>query len=88
MAQLISILGSITILAAYGASQFRLISSASLLYSVLNLVGSVVLSVIAFIERQWGFLLLEGVWALISLWTTIRMVAGAQESELPGAHEG
>jgi hypothetical protein len=88
MAQLISILGSITILAAYGASQFRLISSASLLYSVLNLVGSVVLSVIAFIERQWGFLLLEGVWALISLWTTIRMAAGAQESELPGAHEG
>jgi hypothetical protein len=86
MLQIVSILGSITILAAYGASQFRLISSASLLYSVLNLVGSVVLSVIAFIEHQWGFLLLEGVWALISLWTTIRIVAGARESELPGAH--
>jgi hypothetical protein len=86
MLQLISILGSITILAAYGASQFRLISSASLLYSVLNLVGSVVLSVIALIEQQWGFLLLEGVWALISLWTTIRIMAGAKESDLPGAH--
>jgi len=76
MIQVISILGSLTILAAYGASQFRLISSASLLYSALNLVGSAVLAVIALIEHQWGFLLLEGVWALISLWTTARIVLG------------
>jgi hypothetical protein len=78
MIQVISIVGSLTILAAYGASQFKLISSASLLYSVLNLLGSAVLAVIALIELQWGFLLLEGVWALISLWTTIGLIVRAK----------
>ena len=86
MIQVISILGSLTILAAYGASQFRLMSPSGLLYSVLNLVGSAILAVIALIEHQWGFLLLEGVWALISLWTTVRIVAGASGSGSTGPH--
>jgi hypothetical protein len=74
MLQVISILGSLLILAAYGASQFKLLSAASLLYSVLNLIGSAVLAVIAWVEHQWGFLLLEGVWAIISLFTTLRLL--------------
>jgi hypothetical protein len=78
MLQVISIVGSLMILAAYGASQFKLLSPASLLYSILNLIGSAVLAVIAWIELQWGFLLLEGVWAIISLFTTLRLLAGTQ----------
>jgi hypothetical protein len=76
MIQLISIAGSLIILAAYAANLFKFIPSSSLQYSLLNLVGSLVLSVIAFIEEQWGFLLLEGVWALISLWSTVRVLMG------------
>lgn len=72
MLQVISVIGSLIILAAYGAGQFKRLDTSSVLYSVLNLVGSGILAVIAYIEQQWGFLLLEGVWALISLWTTIR----------------
>jgi hypothetical protein len=35
---------------------------------VLNLVGAGVLAVDAYLGRQWGFLLLEGVWAAIAAW--------------------
>ena len=36
------------------------------MYLVLNLVGSFVLAVIAWVDERWGFLLLEGVWAIVS----------------------
>lgn len=76
MIQLVSVVGSLAILAAYAANQFRWFSSASLPYILLNVVGSGILSVVAIIEQQWGFLLLEGVWALISLWATVKYLRG------------
>lgn len=76
MIQFISVLGSLAILAAYAANQFRWLNSASLPYMLLNLVGSAILSIIAIVEQQWGFLLLEGVWALLTLWSIIQYVKG------------
>lgn len=76
MIQVISVLGSLAILAAYAANQFKWLRTASLPYALLNLVGSATLAVIALIEEQWGFLLLEGVWALISLWSTVKLLRG------------
>ncbi len=38
------------------------------LYLALNIVGASILAVDASLERQWGFLLLEGVWAIIAAW--------------------
>lgn len=45
-------------------------------YLVLNLVGSAILAYLAWDQRQWGFLLLESVWAAVSLWSLVRVARG------------
>jgi len=64
--QVIQIVGSLMVLAAFAAAQRGLLDPKSVVYLVLNLVGSAVLAVQALFLAQWGFLLLEGVWALVS----------------------
>jgi hypothetical protein len=36
------------------------------------------LAVIAVVEVQWGFILLEGVWAILSLWGMIAVLRGGE----------
>ena len=83
MLQIISVLGAIAILGAYVANQFRLIGPSNMSYSVMNFIGSAVLAAIAVIEVQWGFILLEAVWALVSLWGIITLLWGGTPR---GAH--
>lgn len=66
MEQIVQILGALLILAAFALSQWRLLDAQSLRYLVPNLVGSAVLAADAYVGRQWGFLLLEGAWAVVS----------------------
>jgi hypothetical protein len=83
MLQIISVVGALAILGAYIANQFRLIGPSNMSYSVMNFVGSAVLTVIAVIEVQWGFILLEGVWALVSLWGIITLLRGGTLGSAP-----
>ncbi|MGI9090597.1 MAG: hypothetical protein ACR2GG_05770 [Gemmatimonadaceae bacterium] len=39
----------------------------SAVYNALNAVGSALLAWVAVHDQRWGFILLEGIWALVSL---------------------
>lgn len=75
-AQVVQVVGALLILAGFAGTQFGVLSTRSPTYLLLNLVGSVVLTVLAAIDRQYGFLLLESVWALVSAWGLLRVGRG------------
>ena len=78
MDQLIQIIGALLILAAFAAVQFDRMRPDSRLYLALNLLGSVILAVLAFAASQWGFVLLETVWAIVSAWGLISALRVSQ----------
>jgi hypothetical protein len=66
--QLVQIVGALLILAGFVAGQVGLLRVDSRPYLWLNLAGSLILTVDAWRGRQWGFVLLEAVWAVVSAW--------------------
>jgi hypothetical protein len=64
--QLVQILGAVAVLAAFVLSQWRVLDTRSLAYLAPNAGGSAVLAVDAWLGGEWGFVLLEGTWALVS----------------------
>jgi hypothetical protein len=70
--QVIQVIGALLILVAFAAVQFGRMDPSSRLYLTLNLVGSAILAGLAWLTSQWGFLLLEGVWAIVSAWGLLR----------------
>jgi hypothetical protein len=68
MSEAIQIFGALAILVAYALAQFRVIDQTSYSYLLPNLAGALALAVIAWIERLWGFVLLEVAWTFVSIW--------------------
>lgn len=76
MEDLIQILGAVLILIAFIAAQRGVMSPQSGVYLWLNLVGSAVLAVLALLGSDWGFLMLETVWAIVSAFALIELARG------------
>ena len=79
---IIQLAGALIILTAFVLAQTRVLRVEQRLYLWLNTVGAAILAVNAYFEHQWGFLLLEGVWALVAAWGLARTVT-ASRSQLP-----
>jgi hypothetical protein len=76
MDQVVQVVGALLILVAFAAAQFGWMSLESRVYLTLNLLGGAVLGWLAWDDRQWGFLLLETVWTLVSAWGLLKVLRG------------
>jgi hypothetical protein len=68
--------GAILLLLAFGLSQTGRLDPNSYPYIVMNVVGGAILGVLAFLLQRWGFVLLEGVWTLVSVVALIMRLQG------------
>lgn len=80
--QAAQLVGAGPILGAYVLLQTGVVGARSRRYLGLNALGAGALSIIAFVESLWGFLLLEGTWPIVSL------LALARSYWQPGQGEG
>jgi hypothetical protein len=65
--QVASVVGAACILVAYALLQMGKLGRETRLFNALNFIGSSILAWIAIVDRRVGFIILEVVWALISL---------------------
>ena len=79
MEQGIQIAGAILVLLGYVLSQTGKLDGSSRPYLIINLVGSACLAIAAALGHQWGFLLLNGTWAVISAFNLVRGRSGPSE---------
>ncbi len=79
--QVVSILGALAILGAFAANQFGWMRPSQLSYAGANFVGAGVLTVVAVVDRQIGFVVLQGAWTLVSLWGIVSILRGGDDPE-------
>jgi membrane-bound ClpP family serine protease len=62
----VQIVGSLLVLFAFVAVQAERMTVHAWMYLWLNTVGSLLMAVDAVVGHDWGFLMLEGTWAIVS----------------------
>jgi hypothetical protein len=67
MTDLLQIIGAVLVLTGFAGSQLGWVGARSVSYLSLNATGAGLLAALALHGREWGFLLLEGVWTVVSL---------------------
>ena len=81
MEQVVQLVGALLILSAYIASQQNRLRNDSVEFLGLNTAGAAILAVIAAVNRDYGFLLLESVWTVVSARGLVRAVKGQPEPQ-------
>jgi hypothetical protein len=79
MDQIVQLAGALLILVPFMAAQFGRMHVRSAIYLVLNLAGSAILTGVALGAQDWGFFLLECVWALVSAVGLYHVMRGRSE---------
>lgn len=74
MEPLIELAGAVLILSAFVLAQVGRLGTASPPYLLLNLVGAGLLTVVAALDGDTGFLLLESVWTCVSAYSLTKFL--------------
>ncbi|MGQ0624567.1 MAG: CBU_0592 family membrane protein [Sporichthyaceae bacterium] len=85
MDELFEVAAAMLVLGAFAGAQLGRMAPRSASYLWLNFLGTGALAGFAWLDRSWGFLLLEGVWCLISGMALLAVLRG-RGSGLRGAH--
>ena len=72
MDQVVQLIGAMLILAAFVFAQQRRLATDALVYLALNAAGAALLAVVAVLDRDIGFTLLETTWAVVSATGLVR----------------
>jgi hypothetical protein len=72
--QAVSLLGAVMQLLAYALLQLGLLPRESYPYQVANVVGSLLMTIVAMLNHEYGFILMEAVWCLTSAYGLIKLI--------------
>ena len=73
MGQLAQLVSALLVLGGFAGSQLGWTHIRSPRYLTLNAAGSGLLAIVAILDRQWGFILLESTWAIVSVLGMVRL---------------
>jgi hypothetical protein len=76
MDQAVQLIGAVLILAAFVLAQQRRLLTDSVVYLALNAVGAALLAIVAVLDRDIGFTLLEATWAVVSTTGLVKCLKG------------
>lgn len=65
-------IGAVGILLPFALFQAGVLSQHAYTYLVLNLIGASVLTAVAYLDGQWGFVILQAVWSLVAAASVVR----------------
>ncbi|HEV7138133.1 MAG TPA: hypothetical protein VGN43_15965 [Steroidobacteraceae bacterium] len=76
MSLAIQFIGAIAVLVPFILMLFGRVGRQDRVYLWLNLSGGLVLTADAWLEQQWGFVLLQAAWAAVAAWGLIKRMTG------------
>ncbi|MEB3200862.1 MAG: hypothetical protein VKK62_10085 [Synechococcaceae cyanobacterium] len=72
--QAVSLVGATMQLAVYALMQVGRLASSSYPYQLANVIGSFLMTIVATINHEYGFILMEAVWFLTSAYGLVRLI--------------